>query len=101
MSQSQSSAVMTSQPVPAPNVPLPTSGHLTVRPEGEGPVDVPFLFEQQQKKRVGGALGASIAAHAAVFGLLVLLARLLPQQVYQSILPERLSDQIVWLSQPG
>src|ERR1051325_2925924 len=102
MSQSQSSAVMTSQPVPVPNPPLRGSlGHLTVRPEGDGPVDVPFLFEQQEKKRVGGALGASVAAHLAVLGLLILLAKLLPQQVYQAVLPDRLSDQIVWLSEPG
>ena len=93
---------MTSQPVPAPRAAVPaSSGHLTVRPEGDGPVDVPFLFEQQQKKRVGGALGASVAAHAALLGLLILIAKLLPQQVYQAVLPDRLSDQIVWLSQPG
>ena len=93
---------MTSPQVPAPHASVPpSSGHLTVRPEGDGPVDVPFLFEQQQKKRVGSALGASVAAHAALLGLLVLLAKLLPQQVYQAVLPDRLSDQIVWLSQPG
>jgi len=93
---------MTSPSVPAPRPRVPaSSGHLTVRPEGEGPVDVPFLFEQQQKKRVGGALASSVAAHAAVFGLLILVAKLLPQQVYQAVLPDRLSDQIVWLSQPG
>jgi protein TonB len=93
---------MTTQQVPAPHVPVPaSSGHLTVRPEGDGPVEVPFLFEQQQKKRVGGAFGASVAAHAALLGLLILLAKLLPQQVYQAVLPDRLSDQIVWLSQPG
>jgi periplasmic protein TonB len=93
---------MTSQSVPASRPPAPApSGHLTVRPEGEGPVDVPFLFEQTQKKRVGGAAVSSIAAHAAVLGLLVLLAKLLPQQVVQAVLPDRLSDQIVYLTQPG
>ena len=93
---------MPSQPVPAPRPSVPASlGHLTVRPEGEGPVEVPFLFEQQQKKRVGSALGASVAAHAALLGLLLLLAKLLPEQVIQAVLPDRLSDQIVYLSQPG
>ena len=74
---------------------------MTVRPEGEGPVEVHFLFEQHQKKRVGGALASSVAAHLALLGLLVLLAKLLPQEVYRAVLPDRLSDQIVWLSQPG
>jgi TonB family protein len=93
---------MPSQPVSTPRQSVPaTSGHLTVRPEGEGPVEVPFLFEQQQKKRVGGALGASVGAHLALIGALLLLAKLLPQQVIEAVLPERLSDQIVYLSQPG
>jgi periplasmic protein TonB len=83
-----------------PQKPARSSGHLTVRPEGEG-ADVRALFEQSEDKRIGGAVGASIVGHVVVIVALVLIARFLPEQVYQTILPERLSDQIVWLSQPG
>jgi TonB family protein len=61
---------------------------------------VHFLFEEPSK-RFGGAFGASVITHLAILGLLLLLARLLPQRVYQSVLPDRFSDQIVWLSEPG
>ncbi len=78
-----------------------TTGHLTVLPEGYvGPPEIPFLFEQQQK-RIGNALGVSVATHVGIFLLILLIGRLLPKQVYQSILPDRLPDQIVWLSEPG
>ena len=77
-----------------------SSDHLSVRAQGEGPAEVHFLFEQP-RKRAGGALGASIAAHLAFLALILLLGRLLPKQVYTAVLPDRLSDQIVWLSEPG
>lgn len=98
MSQSQSAAVMTidreehERPDP--------SGHLTVRPAGSGPAEVHFLFEQPQK-RLGGAFGASVLTHVAILAFILLLGRLLPQRIYQSVLPDRFSDQIVWLSEPG
>jgi TonB family protein len=70
-------------------------------PEGlVGPAEVPFLFEQQQK-RIGNAIGISVVTHLALVGLILLVGALLPKRVYQSILPDRLPDSIVWLSQPG
>ncbi len=83
------------QPEPAGD-----SDHLSVRPEGAGPAEIHFLFEQQQK-RIGGALGASVAAHAGAILLFFLIARLLPDGTVQAILPDRLSDEIVWLTEPG
>src|SRR3712207_5673020 len=76
------------------------SGHLTVRPEGHGPRDTLFQFEKHEK-RIGGAVGISIAAHAGAIALLVLVAQFVPEQVYEAVLPERLSKDIVWLAQPG
>ena len=76
------------------------SDHLTVRPAGTGPAEVHFLFETPQK-RYGGAFGAAFMTHLAILGFILLLGRLLPQKVYQSVLPDRFSDQIVWLSEPG
>jgi periplasmic protein TonB len=77
-----------------------STGHLTVRPEGLGPRDTFFQFEKQEK-RIGGAVGISVAAHVGVLALLVLIARFVPEQVYEAVLPERLSKDIVWLAQPG
>ena len=100
MSRSDTTAVM---PSPTPAVPVdqtPGLGHLTVRPENAGPVEVHFSFEDQPK-RMGGAIGASVASHVAFLVLFIILARLLPEPVRQAIMPERLSDQIVWLAEPG
>src|SRR5688500_9427907 len=74
--------------------------HLTVRPEGEG-ADVRSLFDAHDS-RVGGARVLSGAVvHAVALVLLFVIARFLPEKVYETILPERLSDDIVWLSDPG
>jgi TonB family protein len=77
-----------------------STSHLSVRPEGLGPRDTFFQFEKQEK-RIGGAVGISIAAHVGVLALLVLIARFVPEQVYEAVLPERLSKDLVWLAQPG
>lgn len=76
-----------------------SSDHLTVRPEGVGPGEVMFTFQQRQQ-RLGGAVGASIAAHIGIALLLVLIARLLPDRVYEAVLPDRLPD-LIWVAQPG
>ena len=90
---------MTTQPAQPPSAPV--SDHLTVLPAGViGPAEVHFQFEQQQK-RIGGALGLSIVTHLLAILLIVLIIKLLPKPVVQAILPDRLSDQIVWLSEPG
>jgi TonB family protein len=54
-----------------------------------GPPEVHFLFEQQQK-RIGNALGVSVATHIGFILLVLLIGRLLPKQVYQAVLPENL-----------
>lgn len=83
----------------APNVSL---GHLSVRVDGQHPNDVPFLFEQQGK-RMGPALLASIVAHAGAAGLILFLvsagARTPP--VEDAELPDQPTDRIVWLTSPG
>jgi protein TonB len=61
---------------------------------------VHFQFEQQQK-RMGGALGASILGHLA-FGLAFLVfLRVAPESVTNAILPDNLPKEVVWLVQPG
>jgi protein TonB len=77
----------------------PAPAHLSVRPDGVGPAEVPFLF-QQQNQRIGNALGVSVVTHIAVLGLLFLASQLVPDKVYEAVLPDVLPD-IVWLAEPG
>ena len=79
-----------------------SAGHLSVHVEGAHPPDVPFLFEQQQK-RLGPAFLVSAASHVAVFGLLLWLMRFsAPTSVITApVLPDDPNTKIVWLSVPG
>jgi protein TonB len=78
--------------------PVRPSGHMTIRPEGEG-ADIRTLFEDQP---TGGArVFSGTVVHVIAIAALIIGVRFLPQQVYETILPERLSKDIVWLSQPG
>ncbi len=99
MSSSDTSVAMPSPPPVAP--PEQTAlGHLTVRPEGLGPAEVHFSFERQDQ-RIGGAVGASVVSHVGIVALFVLISSLWPEPVRNAILPDRLSEQIVWLAEPG
>jgi protein TonB len=61
---------------------------------------VHFLFEQQQK-RMGGALGASVLSHVAFLAAFLIFLRVAPDNVTTAILPDNMPKQIVWLVQPG
>ena len=79
---------------------LPGASRLSVRPDDGRPAELRFMFETPQQ-RFGGALGASFAAHAGFVGFLLLLAWLAPESVRDAVLPVRLSNQIVFLAEPG
>jgi len=78
-----------------------SAGHLSVHLEGDHPVDVPFLFEQREK-RIAPAFLGSLASHVA-FGLLfVFLIRYSSSTTtVAAVLPEQPNTNIIWLSQPG
>src|SRR5438477_12154080 len=66
----------------APTVDVPTStavGHLSVHIEGEHPAEVPFLFEQQEK-RVAPAAAASLVTHIVMSLVMFLLIRYAPNE---------------------
>ena len=99
MSQANSAAVMPSTEGNPPER-APVTDHLSVRPANAGPREVHFQFEQQQQ-RMGGALGVSVLSHAAFIVAIFLFIRFVPEPVRTAILPDRLNDDIVWLTQPG
>jgi periplasmic protein TonB len=100
MSQTHSTAVMSTTSQQSTTKREVATDHLSVRPEGAGPAEVHFLFEQQEK-RLGGALGASVLSHVAFVLLALLIANLMPERVGQAILPDRTNEDIVWLAEPG
>ena len=77
----------------------PAQGHLYIRAVA-GPADVHFLFEQQEK-RLGGAMGASVLSHAACVLLILLIMRLAPATSQNAMLLDRTPHEIVWLAEPG
>jgi protein TonB len=84
-----------------PESPASASTHLSVRPDGDGPVQVRFLFEQPDGKRIGGVLGAGALTHVVVILLVVLIASLIPERTRQAFIPPQLSERLVFLSDPG
>ena len=77
------------------------SSHLTVRPDTDGPREVRFMFDQPDGARIGRSLGAGLLTELVVVGIVLLVMALLPKKVYQAVLPDRLAEDIVWLTQPG
>ncbi len=78
-----------------------SAGHLSVRVEGAHPPDITFSFEQQSQ-RLLPSLGAAFLLQVGVIALLILLARFTPAiNLTPATMPDDISDQIVWLSQPG
>lgn len=95
-------------PVPMAEITQPAAGrvndsfgHLSVHVEGAHPADVPFLFEQQQK-RMGPAFLAALCWHLAVVGLMFLAIRYGGSSVTTAaLLPDQPNANIIWLNQPG
>ena len=75
----------------------PRTSHLSVRPEGEG-ADIRVMFADQATS--GTRVLSGTLVHAVAIGLLLALVAVLPEKVYESILPNRTED-IVYLVDPG
>jgi protein TonB len=78
-----------------------SAGHLSVQIEGAHPSDIPFLFEQQQK-RIPSALAGSLASHIFLAALVIFGVRYGgAKAVTPALLPDQPNTNIIWLSQPG
>jgi periplasmic protein TonB len=94
MNQTSNTAYMS----PPPEAPPRRTSHLSVRPEGEG-ADIRELFSDQATS--GTRVLSGSVVHVIAVALLLAIARFLPDKVYQTILPQRLPQELVWLVQPG
>jgi protein TonB len=74
------------------------TSHLSVRPEGEG-ADIRAMFADQPTS--GTRVLSGTVVHIVAVALLLLIVRFLPEKVYESILPNRLNEDIVYLVDPG
>lgn len=70
---------------------------LSIRPDD--PLSA-VTFEQSGG-RFKGALGAGLITHLIALGIVLLIVAILPKRAFQAVLPDQLSDKIVWLSDPG
>jgi periplasmic protein TonB len=78
-----------------------SAGHLSVHVEGAHPVEIPFLFEQQQK-RIPSALAGSLVSHVLIALIVVFGVRFgAAKTVTPPLLPEQPNTNIIWLSEPG
>ena len=98
MSQTHAAVMSTTAPQSTPER-APAQGHLYVHAVG-GPPEVHFLFEQQEK-RLGGSLAASVITHGAALLVILLLIRITPQSSGNAMLLDRAPREIVWLAEPG
>jgi protein TonB len=81
--------------------PNESAGHLSVHVEGAHPVEIPFLFEQQQK-RIPSALAGSLASHIFFAALVIFGVRYGgATAVTPALLPDQPNTNIIWLQQPG
>lgn len=62
------------------------------------PGEVSFDFQQ---RRLGGAVGVSIATHVAMVLVVLLVIRLMPERQLAEFVPDRLPDDIVWIAEEG
>jgi len=98
MSHTDAAVMSTTAPQSTPDR-APAQGHLYVHAVA-GPPEVHFLFEQQQK-RLGGSLAASVISHGAFLLIFLLLVRYAPTATGNAMLIDRAPREIVWLAEPG
>ena len=78
-----------------------SAGHLSVHVEGDHPVEVEFLFDQEPKRLTTSFFAAF--AFDVVIAVVLIWASSLPVKPYaaQALLPDKPNEKIIWLSQPG
>ena len=80
---------------------IQSAGHVSVHFEGDHPAEVPFLFEQPEK-RVGPAAVASFATHIVMGAFLLwAIANTTHPAITAALLPDVPNTHMIWLAEPG
>ncbi len=95
MNHTSSTAYMSPSPKPQPKR---ATSHLSIRPAGEG-TDIRELFSDQPTS--GTRVFSGTVVHVVALALLLLVAQFIPEKVYNSILPDRLNQDLVFVVDPG
>src|ERR1051325_5264132 len=98
MSHTSAAVMSTTAPQSTPER-APAQGHLYVHAVA-GPPEVHFLFEQQEK-RLGGSMAASVISHGAFLLIFLLIVSYKPDLTQHAMLQDRAPHEIVWLAEPG
>ena len=78
-----------------------SAGHLSVHVEGDHPPEVIFSFEKQSERLIP-SLGVALLLQVGIVLLFIIIGRLAPPlKITAGVLPDEISNQMVWLSQPG
>jgi len=77
-----------------------SAGHLSVHVPGSHPHEFRFHF-QQEPKRLGASLVASVGLQAAVVLLLIVGSRIPTQSTAAAVILDKPNQNIVWLNVPG
>jgi protein TonB len=86
---------------PTASARLTSAGHLSVYVEGAHPDEVPFLLERQPR-RLSFAVGGSAVLDVLLFIFLIFASRYKPTAPpVAALLPDNISESIIWLSEPG
>jgi TonB family protein len=99
MSQTNAAVMPPPAPQSTPESRDPAQGHLYVHAVA-GPPEVHFQFEQQQK-RLGGSMAASVISHGAFVLIILLIIKLTPEPTSHVMLLNRPPSEIVWIAEPG
>lgn len=83
--------------------PAESTAATSVRARGATLGEVRFAFHEEasEGQTFWARLRGAALAHVVFIGAVLLVGALVPERVYQAVLPEQLSDQIVWLNDPG
>lgn len=78
-----------------------SAGHLSVHVEGAHPPEVIFSFEKQSERLIP-SFGVALLLQVAIVLLFIIIGRFAPpMQITPGVMPDTISNQMVWLSQPG
>jgi protein TonB len=83
-----------------PGQPHPSKAGIDAPSAPTRAMDRPMFVQAEPPRQLREAVGAGIIAHSLFLGLILLIGSLIPERVYQAVIPDKLPD-LVWIAVPG